>query len=60
MIEELAELHPVGRIGEPTDVGDVAVWLAGDESRFVTGQVITVDGGRLSRPSLPRIISPVS
>ncbi len=56
VIAQLAELHPVGRIGDPGDVADVAVWLAGDESRFVTGQVITVDGGRLSRPPLPRII----
>lgn len=54
---QLAELHPVGHIGNPTDVGDVVVWLASDESRFVTGQVITVDGGRLSKPPLPGILS---
>ncbi len=53
---QLATLHPVGRIGDPADVGDVAVWLAGDESRFVTGQVITVDGGRLARPPLAPIM----
>jgi len=56
VIAELAKLHPVGRIGEPSDVGDVAVWLASDESRFVTGQVITVDGGRTARPSLPGVL----
>ena len=53
VIAQLAELHPVGRIGDPGDVADVAVWLAGDESRFVTGQVITVDGSR-SATSAPR------
>ncbi len=57
VIEALARLHPIGRVGDTSDVGDVAVWLASDESRFVTGQVITVDGGRTSRPSLPDILS---
>ncbi len=56
VIDELAKLHPVGRVGAPADVADVAVWLAGDTARFVTGQVITVDGGRTVRPSLPSII----
>jgi meso-butanediol dehydrogenase/(S,S)-butanediol dehydrogenase/diacetyl reductase len=57
VMRQLAELHPVGHIGAPTDVGDVVVWLASDEARFVTGQVITVDGGRLSKPPLPGILS---
>ena len=57
VVRQLAELHPVGHIGDPADVGDVVVWLASDEARFVTGQVITVDGGRLSKPPLPGILS---
>lgn len=36
---------PLGRLGEPSDVGDVAVWLSSDEARFVTGQSLLVDGG---------------
>jgi len=56
VVAQLAKLHPVGHIGDPGDVGDVVVWLASDEARFVTGQVITVDGGRLSRPPLPPIM----
>ncbi len=36
---------PLGRIGTPEEIADVAVFLASDLSRFVTGQVITVDGG---------------
>jgi NAD(P)-dependent dehydrogenase (short-subunit alcohol dehydrogenase family) len=36
---------PLGRLGEPADVGDVAVWLSTDESRFITGQSLLVDGG---------------
>jgi NAD(P)-dependent dehydrogenase (short-subunit alcohol dehydrogenase family) len=33
------------RIGDPTDIADVAVWLSTDEARFITGQSILVDGG---------------
>jgi NAD(P)-dependent dehydrogenase (short-subunit alcohol dehydrogenase family) len=36
---------PLGRLGQPADVADVAVWLASDGARFVTGQTILVDGG---------------
>ena len=54
---ELAKLHPVGYIGQTGDVGDVAVWLASDESRFVSGQLITVDGARTKRLSLPAIFN---
>jgi len=54
---QLAQLHPVGYIGDPSDVGDVVTWLASDQARFVTGQVITIDGGRLSKPPLPPILS---
>ncbi len=57
VLDALAKLHPIGRVGATSDVGDVAVWLASDESRFVTGQVITVDGGRTARPSLPDILA---
>ncbi len=51
--DEMARLHPVGHIGSPSDVGDVAVWLASEDSRFVTGELITVDGGRTRKLSLP-------
>lgn len=38
-------LRPVGRVGRPEDVAGLAVWLAGPEAGFMTGQEFTVDGG---------------
>ena len=57
VMAELGRLHPVGHVGDPLDVADVVIWLAGDEARFVTGQVITIDGGRHARLSLPSIMN---
>ena len=37
--------HPVGRVGTPEDIANAALFLCGDESAFITGQVLTVDGG---------------
>lgn len=42
----LAALHPVGRTGRPTDVGDLAVFLASEKAGFLTGEIIVLDGGR--------------
>lgn len=50
---ELLAMHPVGRLGEPSDVGNLAVWLASEESAFVTGQVYVIDGGRTKKLPLP-------
>ena len=37
---------PMGRIGRSQDVSDAVLWLFSDESRYVTGAVIPVDGGQ--------------
>jgi NAD(P)-dependent dehydrogenase (short-subunit alcohol dehydrogenase family) len=37
--------HPVGRLGQPQDVAGMAVYLASDESSWVTGAAMAVDGG---------------
>jgi len=42
---KLAARTPMGRLGTPEEMGAVAVFLAGDESSFVTGAVLTADGG---------------
>jgi meso-butanediol dehydrogenase/(S,S)-butanediol dehydrogenase/diacetyl reductase len=41
----VASIHPVGRIGQPADIANMAVWLASDESAFATGQQFVIDGG---------------
>lgn len=46
--EELAALSgqtPLGRLGSPEDVADAVAFLASDNARFITGQVLGVDGG---------------
>ncbi len=41
----LTKMYPLGRIGDPDDVADCALFLASDESRWITGTVQAVDGG---------------
>ena len=38
---------PLGRMGEPDDIVGAILYLASDESRWVTGSTVTVDGGYL-------------
>ena len=52
---EIKALHPVGRLGEPDDIGDVALWLASPASSFVTGQTIVVAGGRMAKLPTPSL-----
>ena len=42
---KLGHLYPIGRIGAPEDVASAAIYLASDESSFVTGTDLLVDGG---------------
>jgi glucose 1-dehydrogenase len=47
---KLMELVPYGRIGEPEDIGRAAVWLASDQSDYVVGTTLFVDGGMTLYP----------
>jgi NAD(P)-dependent dehydrogenase (short-subunit alcohol dehydrogenase family) len=47
--EGLAELHPLGHVGEPDDIAWACVYLASDEAKFVTGVELVVDGGYTAR-----------
>ena len=46
--ENLKQMYPLGRIGTPAEVAQYALFLASDESSFVTGAVHVVDGGLLA------------
>jgi len=44
-LKGLLTLIPYGRVGLPEDIGKAAVWLASDDSDYVHGQTLFVDGG---------------
>src|SRR5271165_309908 len=47
--KQLAELHPIGHVGEPDDIAYGILYLASDESKFVTGSELVIDGGYICR-----------
>ena len=49
-LASLLKLIPYGRIGEPEDIGSAAVWLCSDDSDYVTGTTLFVDGGMTLYP----------
>jgi glucose 1-dehydrogenase len=53
-LKALLTMIPYGRIGEPEDIARVAVWLASDDSDYVHGQTIFVDGGMTLYPEFAR------
>jgi acetoacetyl-CoA reductase/3-oxoacyl-[acyl-carrier protein] reductase len=46
VIDRIRDGTPMGYIGEPEDVANVVAFLASDDSRFITGQTLLIDGGR--------------
>ena len=50
-LKTTTEMVPMGRIGDPKEVGAVAAWLASDESSYVTGITLFVDGGMTLYPA---------
>lgn len=49
--EKVEALYPVGRIGQPEEIANMALFLASEESSFVNGAVFTVDGGLTVGPA---------
>jgi NAD(P)-dependent dehydrogenase (short-subunit alcohol dehydrogenase family) len=45
---ERISVHPLGRLGQPEDMAGLAVFLASDESSWMTGTALPVDGGYLA------------
>lgn len=50
---DIGRIHPAARTGKPEEVAALVAFLAADEAGFCTGQVYTVDGGRMAKLSLP-------
>lgn len=46
-VERISRALPVGRVGEPDDIANAVLFLAGDESSYMTGQTMIVDGGTM-------------
>lgn len=44
-LKAFVDRHPVGRLGDPAEIAGACVYLASDQGRFMTGQVLVIDGG---------------
>ena len=53
-LEGLAQLEPVGRLGRPEEVADLALYLCSEQASFITGAVIPVDGGFVPASAMRR------
>lgn len=52
--QQMAQLHPLGRVGRATEVADAVAYLLSGQASFITGAVVPVDGGRAARVRIPR------
>ena len=48
-VAPMKEAHPIGRLGDPSEVASAILFLASDDASFVTGAILPVDGGYLAQ-----------
>ena len=48
LLDRLAPMMALGRVGKDVEIANLVAWLAGPESSYVTGAALTVDGGYLA------------
>lgn len=51
--DEMARLHPLGRVGQPAEVASAVAYLLSDDASFISGAVLPVDGGRSAQGQDP-------
>jgi NAD(P)-dependent dehydrogenase (short-subunit alcohol dehydrogenase family) len=45
MFEQLSRTQPIGRMGQPEEIADLALFLCSDAAGFITGSNVPIDGG---------------
>ncbi len=50
VLDRLATLYPLGRVGEPEDIAAAVAFLASDDAAWITGTTLPVEGGILTGP----------
>lgn len=48
MAKQIVAMHPIGRVGTVEEVANAVVWLCSDQSSFITGETLRIDGGTLA------------
>jgi len=51
--KHVVSCHPIGRLGKPMEVAEAVVWMCSEQTSFMTGQSLVLDGGFLAGPNAP-------